>query len=101
MNIFEQCCRSKLRFKTTKGNLTVEDLLDLSLQSLDRIGKTIKQEIRSTEDSLLEGNSDETVINRAEIKLNVVKHIILLKQRSNMVDNAIHKLLNIGDEEVL
>jgi len=76
MNIFEKAVRNKYRFTTRKGNLTVEDLLELSLQSLDRVGKTIMTDIREQEDSLIEGLSNTT----NEDKLIVVKHIIREKQ---------------------
>jgi len=78
MNIFETACRLKLRFATRKGNLTVEDLLDLSLQSLDRVGKTVQEDIKDQQHSLLESTpTDDT----NDIKLKVVKSIIAEKQR--------------------
>jgi hypothetical protein len=95
MNIYEKCCRAKLRFKTTKGNLTVEDLLDLSLQSLDRVGSTIQEDIRNHQTSLLDSNkTDDT----NDIKLKVIKYIIDEKQRRISVPI---KMNDTTDEEVL
>jgi hypothetical protein len=34
-NLFIQAAKSKLRFNTTRGQLTTEDLFDLNLKSLD------------------------------------------------------------------
>jgi len=96
MNIFEKAVRNKYRFPSRKGNLTIEDLLDLSLQSLDRIGKTIMKDIKEHEDSLLGGKS--TNINQD--KLDVVKYIIEEKQRGKMVNNSINEFLST-EEEVL
>jgi hypothetical protein len=79
MNIYEQSCRMKLRWNTTKGNLTIEDLLSLSLQSLDRIGKTVLQEIRNEEESFIQLTPEKRVTAN-EHKLIVVKAIIAEKQ---------------------
>ena len=42
-NLFEKASKMKLRFSTTKGVLSTEDLWDLSLESLDRIAKNLKR----------------------------------------------------------
>jgi len=96
MNIFEESCRKKLRFKTRRGNLTIEDLLDLSIQSLDRVGQTIKEDIRLQADSLIDTSNDEQSIN--ETKLEIVKKIISEKQNKRGVPI---KENNLNDEEIL
>lgn len=77
-NIFEIASRRKLRFETTKGNLSVEDLWDLPLThpsrtNLDDIAKELHQQANSTTVSfVVKGKVDET----AALKFNIVKHII-------------------------
>ena len=39
LNIFEKASKQKLRFVTSKGMISSEDLWDMSLQSLDIIAK--------------------------------------------------------------
>jgi len=97
MNIYEMCCRRKLRFATRKGKLTVEDLLDLSLQSLDRVGRTIMEEIKAQGESLLDTNSSKGIADE-EVKLQVVKTIIEEKQQKMAVPI---KENNFPEEEVL
>ena len=54
-NLFEMATRNKLRFSSTKGELSVEDLWDLSEKDLDVVYKNLKeQEIKSSEESLLD-----------------------------------------------
>lgn len=79
MNNYEKSCRLKLRWKTTRGNLTIEDLLDLSLQSLDRIGKTVLQEIREEARSFIQSTPERQMM-ISELKLEIVKDIIAEKQ---------------------
>lgn len=93
MNIFEKAVRNRHRYATRKGNLTVEDLLGLSLQSLDRVGKTILKNIKDHEDSLIGGVST----NMNEEKLDVVKHIIREKQLGLQTPDISH-LLDAGEE---
>ncbi|QGH74962.1 hypothetical protein MAL1_00216 [Bacteriophage DSS3_MAL1] len=88
MNIFETASRQKLRFATTKGNLTVEQLWDLPLTStkglsLNEIGMGIKHALRDTEiDSLVDtGTSPERA--KMTLSLDIIKHIIAVKQDEN------------------
>jgi hypothetical protein len=83
-NIFEVATRSHLRFDSTRGGLTVEDLWDIPLTSktsiicLDEIGKTIIRQLKVTEEESLVVKSsaaNETL----KLKLEIVKHIINVK----------------------
>lgn len=77
MNLFENASRVKLRFKTSKGELATEDLWGLSLQSLDRVGKTVKVEAHEAASSMLP--TTEKIKGVLKLKLDIVKYIIIDK----------------------
>lgn len=90
-NIFELATRAKLRFDTPAHNaLSVEQLWDLPLQSaranqsdLDGAGKIILKALREqTEDSLITP-ANNAPRNELQLKLEVVKAIIAVKQAEN------------------
>lgn len=82
-NMFEQATRNKLRFESTKGPLTVEQVWDAPLTSrngfsLDDIAKQAKRELDAlSEESFVEQVSPLKSV--AVLKLEVVKHIISVK----------------------
>lgn len=81
MNIekmFEQATRTKMRFPF-KGNATVEDLWDLSVENLDSIFKQLNAQRKQTsEESLL---NKKTVEDDALIaKIDIIKYIVSVKQ---------------------
>lgn len=84
MNIFEQATRQKIRFETGRGEISVEQLWDVSLQSrnefdLDTIAKTINRQLKSVgEESFVSSkvNHYKTLL---ELKLEIVKYIIAVK----------------------
>lgn len=81
MNIFEQASRKALRFSSTKGALTVEQLWTLPLSAsngfdLDTVAKAANQELKLiTEESFVavKVDSNKAVL---ELKMEIVKHII-------------------------
>jgi hypothetical protein len=78
MNIFENATRSKLRFDSAKGQLTIEDLWDLSLPSLDIVAKAVYKKLKDeTEVSFIEKKSSTNT--ELELKLTIVKYIIKTK----------------------
>lgn len=87
MSIFEQASRQKLRFPSLKGELTVEQLWDLPLQSksgfdLDTIAKSVSRDLKAvTEESFVIETSpaNTTLI----LKLNLMKHIIAVRLAEN------------------
>lgn len=82
-NMFEQATRNKLRFESTKGPLSVEQVWDAPLTSrngfsLDDIAKQAKRELDAlSEESFVEQVSPLKSV--AVLKLEVVKHIISVK----------------------
>ena len=80
-NIFEVATRGKYRFPY-KGQITVEDLWNLSLKALDSIFKTLNaQQKQSKEESLLETKSEEDEV--LDTQIAIVKHIVSVKQQDN------------------
>ena len=77
-NLFEGAVRAKYRFPF-KGQITVEDLWDLSLQDLDRVFKALNSEAKqSQEESLLKiRDKNAEILDR---KIEIVKHIVAVKQ---------------------
>lgn len=87
MSIFEQASRQKLRFPSLKGELTVEQLWDLPLQSksgfdLDTIAKSVSRDLKAvTEESfVIETSPANTTL---VLKLDLMKHIIVVRLAEN------------------
>lgn len=76
--MFEKASRQKLRFNF-RGNITVEDLWDLSVNNLDTIYKSLtKIKRESNEDSLLESTPANTL---NDLRIDIVKHIFAVKKQ--------------------
>ena len=82
--LFEMATRSKLRFPSTKGELSVEDLWDLSDKDLDVVYKNLKdQEVKSSEESLLD---DANVDPRLTAAIGIVKYIFTTKRNERLAE---------------
>lgn len=80
-NIFEQASRAKLRFDAPKGSLTVEDLWDLNLQSLNALAKVFNKGIKEEEaEDFLDENKESKGINLLKLKFDITLHILRAKQ---------------------
>lgn len=86
--MFEKAARLKLRFDTSKGNLTVEDLFDLPLTStngranLNDIAKGLNRELKATEEEDFVNNT--TKGNEVlQLKFDIVKHVIEVRKAEN------------------
>lgn len=76
--MFETATRNKFRFPF-KGQISVEDLWDLSLENLDTVFKTLNAQVKlASEESLLDEKDREVEI--VEQKIAIVKHIVGVKQ---------------------
>lgn len=83
-NLFEMATRSKLRFPSTKGELSVEDLWDLSDKDLDVVYKNLKdQEVKSSEESLLD---DANVDPKLTAAIGIVKYIFTTKRNERLAE---------------
>lgn len=78
-NIFEMATREKYRFPY-KGMITVEDMWDLSLQSLDSVFKSLNAQVRrNQEESLLKTKTDEDI--ELDTKIAIIRYIVGVKQQ--------------------
>ncbi len=86
--MFEQATRAKLRFATTNGQLSVEDLWDLPLTSttnranLDAIAVGLYAELNSNR-NISFVNSNSTGDQTLQLKFDIVKHIIDVRKAEN------------------
>ena len=77
--LFIMATRKKFRFPY-KGNATVEDMWDLSVDALDGVFKVLNAEFKkvSNEESLLAAKSDKD--SELEAKIEIIKYIVKVKQ---------------------
>ena len=90
MNIFEQASRVKLRFSTSVGNLSVEDLWELPITSnrganLKDLAIAVQSKIAAVPVSALDflDSSNVTVDPIIQLQFDIIKHIIVTKQSEN------------------
>lgn len=115
--MFEKASRFKLRFETTKGLVSVEDLWDLPLTSagnkvpnLDSIAVALYTEIKNDPGISFVNKSKKTDNNLA-MKLDIVRHIIDVRMaeadaRAQATENAskrqrILEILNKRQDDAL
>jgi hypothetical protein len=79
---WERANRLKMRWETSRGALTAEDLWDLSLQSLDEMAKKVNKTLRDEgEESFIPTaatNSTKPATNN-DLRLEILKHVIGVK----------------------
>ena len=76
--MFEKASRIKLRYQTNRGVISVEDLWDLSLESLDAIAISLNKKLKESQtESFIKTKTKDTT--ELELKFNIVKHIIDVK----------------------
>ena len=76
--MFEVATRSKMRF-TFKGQLSVEDLWDLSVKDLDSVFKLLNSQVKQAkEESLLDTKTKEDEV--IDMQIEIVKYIVKVKQ---------------------
>ena len=68
--MFEKASKIKLRFPSSKGMLTTEDLWDLSLQQLNSLAKDLNKKVKeSVEPDFLEVKSDSDTITKLQFDI--------------------------------
>lgn len=83
-NIFEYATRSKLRFASIKGELTVEQLWDVPLRSrddfnLNTVAKAANEAFKKISEENFVENTKTAEHTRREVALEVVKYVIETK----------------------
>lgn len=82
--MYKEASRLKLRFQTSKGLLSVEQLWDLSLTELGNCIKSVKKVLKKNDDdelSFLEDNKVTDVEN--ETRFAVLKDVYLTKKKES------------------
>ena len=78
-SMFEKAARQKIRIPYKKKLLYVEDLFDLSLESLNNIYKILNAQLKSTkEDSLLDVKDAST--SKLELQVDLIKYVAEIKK---------------------
>ena len=88
INVIEQAVRVGLVFNSIKGSLNVIDLFNLPLESkrgssLDSLWAECKNVIDSTSSSVSFVNKNKTVDITAQLRVDVLEHIITVRQTDN------------------
>lgn len=93
--LFERAARLKLRFITPQGNLSAEDLWDIplttnrtNLANLNDIAKGVSRELKAQgEEEFV--NPVSKVDEELQLKLDIVKHVIQVRQAENEAARAL------------
>ena len=87
--VFEQATCVKLRFESSKGCLSTEEVWDLSLAALDMMAKTVNKRLREAEEeSFIPVAHQPRVASHDMLRLDVLKHIITTKAAQRDVARA-------------
>ena len=91
MNIFERAARCKLRFESTVGELSTEQLWDLPLTAkgdrvdLDKLARAVHTELKGLDEvSFVDDSKTNPRKISLELRLDILKHIIESKKASKL-----------------
>lgn len=86
--MYKKALRTKLRFSTSRGKLTTEDLFDLSLTDLNNLAIALDKKVSETpRKSFISDIAPDT--QEDELRFNIVKDVITLKlAERNAAQNA-------------
>lgn len=79
MNIFERASRKALRFSSSKGDLTTEQLWSLSLPALDTIAKSVYSSLQEAGSFSFVSTEADPKKADLELRLDILKHVIASK----------------------
>jgi hypothetical protein len=81
MSIFKEASRTKLRVNTSVGQLSVEQLWDLSLNKLSAIIKNVNKELKKDDDNELTFLDETKTVDRVQqLTFDVLKEIYTTKK---------------------
>lgn len=90
--MYKIAAQTKLRFPSTRGDLTVEQLFDMQLKrsdgfDLDTVARNINNELKAiTDDSFVEVQSADPRKQSLELALAIVKDVIKTKQEEKAAE---------------
>ncbi len=106
---YKKASRLKVRFQTTKGLLSTEQLWDLNLNDLDKLAVQLEEACKNTNKSFLYKKTTEDEI--AKLKFDIVMDILETKitelealqkeQESKVYDQKIMQLIQSKKDEQL
>lgn len=77
--MFDQATRLKLRFESNKGLLSVEQLWDLPLTTLNELAKNLNRQIKEVGDDEDFISEKSSVDSQVQLRFDIAKHIIGVK----------------------
>ena len=81
MSIYKQASEIKLRFNTSKGVLSVEQLWDLSQAQLETVIKSVKKTLNTSTDTGLEFLEETSTVDPIEeLRFNILKDVYITKK---------------------
>lgn len=83
-NLFEYATRNKIRFQTSRGEMSVEQLWDIPLRAnggfnLNEVAKTANKALKASSEENFVENARTAEQARCEAVLDIVKHVIDVK----------------------
>lgn len=82
--MYKKASQLKLRFSTTVGLLSVEQLWDLNLTQLSNAVKAVKKVLNKTDDTELSFLDDTQVIDvENQLRFDILKDVYLTKKKEN------------------
>lgn len=82
--MYKKASQLKLRFSTTVGLLSVEQLWDLNLTQLSNAVKAVKKVLNKTDDTELSFLDDTQVIDvENQLRFDILKDVYLTKKKAN------------------
>ena len=82
MDLFERAARLRLRWSTNQGQLSSEELWQLSLDSLNTIAKAVNKQLRDEgEESFLSTPASRKSATHNDLRLDILKHVIAAKEQ--------------------
>lgn len=83
-NIFEYASRNKLRFASSRGELTTEQLWDVPLRSTDNfnlnaVAKATNEAVKAANEENFVETSRSSIHTRIETSFEIIKHVIEVK----------------------
>lgn len=87
-NNFERASRIKLRFATSQGSLTTEDMWQLSLNDLNTIAKGVNKQLRDEGEESFLSTATKKAGSQNDLRLEIIKHIIGVRE-SELADSKV------------